>query len=105
MAGPYPSLSLRQALIAQHDRLLKLTTILGDDMLLPQRVMGHDRLGRSYEYVVDTVSVRSDIELKSSSLSQSRCGSSRRTARICQSVVMSIPSNDWGVTASSLFAN
>lgn len=64
MAGPHPSLSLRQALIAQHDRLLKLTTILGDDMLLPQRVMGHDRLGRSYEYVVDTVSVRSDIELK-----------------------------------------
>jgi hypothetical protein len=47
MAGPHPSLSLRQALIAQHDRLLKLTTILGDDMLLPQRVMGHDRLGRS----------------------------------------------------------
>jgi len=64
MDGPHPSQSLRQALIAQHNRLLKLTTILGDDMLLPQRVMGHDRLGRSYEYVVDTVSVRSDIELK-----------------------------------------
>ena len=41
MAGPHPSLSLRQALIALHDRLLKLTTILGDDMLLPHRVMGH----------------------------------------------------------------
>ena len=41
MAGPHPSLSLRQALIAQYDRLLKLTTILGDDMLLPQRVIGH----------------------------------------------------------------
>ena len=41
MDGPHPSQSLRQALIAQHNRLLKLTTILGDDMMLPQRVMGH----------------------------------------------------------------
>jgi type VI secretion system secreted protein VgrG len=55
---------VNQALIGQQDRLLKLDTPLGDNVLLPQRVVGHDRLGRSYEYTVDVVSVRSDIDLK-----------------------------------------
>lgn len=53
-----------QALIAQHDRLLKLSTPLGDDVLLPQRVIAHECLGRSYEYTVDVLSVRGDLELK-----------------------------------------
>lgn len=56
--------TLRQALIGQHNRLLKLTTVLGDDVLLPQRVVAHERLGRSYEYTVDLVCVQVDIELK-----------------------------------------
>jgi type VI secretion system secreted protein VgrG len=53
-----------QALLGQQDRLLKLDTPLGDNVLLPQRAVGHDRLGRSYEYTLDVVSVRSDIDLK-----------------------------------------
>lgn len=56
--------SVSQALISQHNRLLKLTTVLGDDILLPQRVIAHERLGRSYEYTIDLISVRDDIELK-----------------------------------------
>lgn len=53
-----------QAFVGQQNRLLKLTTDLGADIFLPQRVVAHERLGRSYEYKVDLVSVRSDIELK-----------------------------------------
>ncbi|MFC0254203.1 type VI secretion system Vgr family protein [Massilia consociata] len=59
-----PTRFFDQALLSQRDRLLKLDTPLGDDILLPQRVLAHDRLGRSYEYTVDLVSVRDDIELK-----------------------------------------
>lgn len=59
-----PTKFLDQALLAQHDRLLKLDTPLGDDILLPQRVLAHERLGRSYEYTIDLVSVRDGIELK-----------------------------------------
>lgn len=58
------SSSLNQVLIAQHDRLLKLTTPLGDDILLPQRVLAHDRLGRSYDYTIDVVAVQDDIDLR-----------------------------------------
>ncbi len=58
------SSSLNQALIAQHDRLLRLTTPLGDAILLPQRVLAHERLGRSYDYTVDAVAVRDDVDLK-----------------------------------------
>ena len=57
-------LSLTQALIGQQDRLIKLTTPLGEDVLLPQHVIGHDRLGRGYEYTIDCVSVRADIDLR-----------------------------------------
>lgn len=58
------SSSLNPALIAQHDRLLKLKTPLGNDILLPQRVLAHERLGRSYDYTVDAVAVQDDIDLK-----------------------------------------
>lgn len=64
MVDPKNLLSLNQALIAQQNRLLKLTTPLGEHLLLPQRVIAHERLGRSYEYTLDTVSLRHDIELK-----------------------------------------
>ncbi len=58
---------LRSALgagVSQHNRLLKLDTPLGSDTLLPQRVVGHDRLGRGYEYTVDLLSLSDNIELK-----------------------------------------
>ena len=64
MADLNQSLSIKRALIGQQNRLLKLTTPLGEDILLPQRVVAHDRLGRSYEYTIDVVAVRGDIELK-----------------------------------------
>lgn len=52
------------AFIGQQTRLIKLTTPLGEDVLLPQRVIAQERLGRGYEYTVDCLSVRDDIELK-----------------------------------------
>ncbi|HEX8403341.1 MAG TPA: type VI secretion system Vgr family protein, partial [Duganella sp.] len=56
--------SLTQALVEQQNRLVKLTTPLGEDVLLPQRVVASDRLGRGYEYTIDCLSVIQDIELK-----------------------------------------
>lgn len=55
---------LHQALIGQQNRLLNLTTTLGCDVLLPQRVLAYERLGRSFEYIVDCLSIDNDIELK-----------------------------------------
>ncbi|WP_281662552.1 contractile injection system protein, VgrG/Pvc8 family, partial [Paraburkholderia fungorum] len=48
----------------QADRLLKLSTSFGENILLPQRLMGHSRLGRHFEFTVDAVSVNAGIELK-----------------------------------------
>ena len=56
--------STNPALVEQHNRLVKLTTPLGEDILLPQRVLAHDRLSRGYEYWLDCLSVVHDIELK-----------------------------------------
>lgn len=56
--------TLDQALLGQQNRLLKLSSPLGADELLPQRVVAHERLGRSYEYTVDLVTTRGDFELK-----------------------------------------
>lgn len=58
LASPNP------VLVEQHNRLVKLTTPLGEDILLPQRVLAHERLGRGYEYWLDCLSVIHDIELK-----------------------------------------
>jgi type VI secretion system secreted protein VgrG len=51
--------------VMQTDRLLRLDTPLGADVLLPQRVLGHARLGRESAFTVDVVSLRDGIELKS----------------------------------------
>ncbi|WP_254452058.1 type VI secretion system Vgr family protein [Duganella vulcania] len=64
MADLQNFLTVGTALLGQQDRLIKLSTPLGEDVLLPQRVVAQERLGRSYEYSVDCVSVRDDIELK-----------------------------------------
>ncbi|VWM17207.1 type VI secretion system Vgr family protein [Burkholderia lata] len=61
------SQALRSALLAgpvQDERLVKLETPLGPDVLLPHRVKGRSRLGRHFEFTVDAVSVSDDIELK-----------------------------------------
>ncbi|WP_109483461.1 type VI secretion system tip protein VgrG [Paraburkholderia sp. C35] len=50
--------------LVQRDRLLKLDTPLGTDVLVPQRVMGCSRIGRHFEFTVDVISTSSSIELK-----------------------------------------
>ena len=55
--------AIRGGLI-QQDRLVKLDTPLGSNVLLPQRVYGRSRIGRDFEFTVDLVSTRDDIQLK-----------------------------------------
>lgn len=50
--------------LVQNNRILKLDTPLGKDVLLPLRLVGHSRIGRNYGFKVDTVSTASQIELK-----------------------------------------
>jgi type VI secretion system secreted protein VgrG len=50
--------------LSQSDRLLKLDTPLGPNTLVPQRVVGHARLGRHFEFTVDVVSTNGYVELK-----------------------------------------
>ena len=50
--------------LVQSDRLLKLDTPLGSNVLVPQRVVGHSRIGRHYEFTVDVVSTSATVELK-----------------------------------------
>ena len=50
--------------LIQQDRLVKLDTPLGSNVLLPQRVYGCSRIGRDFEFTVDLVSTRDDIQLK-----------------------------------------
>lgn len=50
--------------LLQSDRLIKLDTNLGPNMLVPQRVVGRSRLGRHFEFTVDVVSLSGNIELK-----------------------------------------
>lgn len=64
MASMKNSSSFNQALLGQKNRILKLSTLLGDDILLPQSVVARERLSGSYEYTVDLISVRDDVELK-----------------------------------------
>jgi len=48
----------------QENRLLKLDTPLPANTLVPQRVVGHSRIGRHFEFAIDAVSTNDDIELK-----------------------------------------
>jgi type VI secretion system secreted protein VgrG len=50
---------------SQADRLVKLDTTQGRDVLLPLRVTGHSRIGRGCSFIVDVVSLNGAIELKS----------------------------------------
>lgn len=50
--------------LAQTGRLLKLDSPLGVNVLLPQRLVGHSRVGRHYEFTLDAVSTNDSIELK-----------------------------------------
>lgn len=50
--------------LAQSDRLLKLDASQGNAVLVPQRAIGHSRIGRDYEFTVDVVSTSDTVELK-----------------------------------------
>jgi type VI secretion system secreted protein VgrG len=50
--------------LIQSDRLLKLDSPLGNNVLLAQRVIGYSRIGRHYEFTADAVSTSDSIELK-----------------------------------------
>uniref|UniRef100_UPI00286F70CE contractile injection system protein, VgrG/Pvc8 family n=1 Tax=Paraburkholderia sp. TaxID=1926495 RepID=UPI00286F70CE len=52
------------AALSQEGRLLKLDTPLGDNVLLPQRAVGHARIGRDYGFTVDVVSTNENVELE-----------------------------------------
>lgn len=63
--GAQDLISIINAGISQQDRLLKLDSPLGSDVLLPQRAVGQSRIGRHFEFVVDVVSLKDSVELKS----------------------------------------
>ncbi|MEQ5839714.1 type VI secretion system tip protein VgrG [Paraburkholderia acidicola] len=50
--------------LIQQDRLLKLDTPLGHDVLLPQRAAGSSRMGRQFEFTLDVLSTHGNIKLK-----------------------------------------
>lgn len=54
----------KQAVISQQNRLIKLDTPLGPDILLPQRVVANERLGRGYQYQVDVISLHANLAPK-----------------------------------------
>jgi type VI secretion system secreted protein VgrG len=51
--------------LIQDSRLLKLDTPLAKNALVPQRVVGHSRIGRDFEFAIDAISTNDDIPLKS----------------------------------------
>ncbi|KWF20496.1 type VI secretion system Vgr family protein [Burkholderia pseudomultivorans] len=55
--------ALRGGLL-QQDRLLKLDTSLGNNVLTVQRAVGRSRIGRTYEFTLDVLSTDSDLDLK-----------------------------------------
>lgn len=50
--------------LSQSNRLIRLDTTLGSNTLVPQRVVGHSRLGRHFGFTVDAVSTSGNLELK-----------------------------------------
>lgn len=63
--GAQDLISIINGGISQLDRLVKLDTPAGPDVLLPLRVVGKTRLGRNFYYTVDVTSLNGSLELKS----------------------------------------
>jgi len=63
--GAQDIMSVLQSTASQTGRLLKLDTVLGSDVLLPQRIVGHSRIGRELSFTIDVVSLNGTVELKS----------------------------------------
>lgn len=49
--------------VLQRERLLKLDTPLGADVLVPVRAQGWAKVGRDYRWTVDAISIKNDIPL------------------------------------------
>lgn len=62
--GAQDIISLIDSGIRQSDRLVKLDSPVGTDILLPQMVVGTSRLGRNFEFSLDVVSLKESLELK-----------------------------------------
>jgi len=62
--GAQDSIAAMTSALIQSDRLLKLDSPLGNNVLVPQRVIGYSRIGRHYEFTIDVVSNSDTIELK-----------------------------------------
>ncbi|WP_321807796.1 type VI secretion system tip protein VgrG [Burkholderia sp. BCC1993] len=63
--GAQDLIALMNAEVLQSDRIVKLDTPAGRNVLLPHIVAGTARLGGNFEIVVDVVSLQDSIELKS----------------------------------------
>ncbi|WP_175930191.1 MULTISPECIES: hypothetical protein [unclassified Burkholderia] len=63
--GAQDLLALFNSGLRQSERIVKLDTPAGPDVLLPQIVVGTAGLGRNFEYAIDVVSLRDSLELKS----------------------------------------
>ncbi|NHV30847.1 type VI secretion system Vgr family protein [Burkholderia sp. D-99] len=63
MNVPDVGAALRGGLL-QQDRLLKLDTPLGANVLAVQRAIGRSRIGRDYSFTLDVVAGNDDLELK-----------------------------------------
>lgn len=63
--GAQDILSVLQTAGSQSGRLLKLDTVLGPDVLLPQRSVGHSRIGSDISFIIDVVALNDAVELKS----------------------------------------
>ncbi|WP_254217724.1 contractile injection system protein, VgrG/Pvc8 family [Burkholderia multivorans] len=63
--GAQDLIALLNSGLRQSERIVKLDTPAGPDVLLPHIVVGTAGLGRNFEYAVDVVSLRESLELKS----------------------------------------
>lgn len=63
--GAQDLIALLNSGLRQFERIVKLDTPAGPDVLLPHIVVGTAALGRNFEYAVDVVSLRDSLELKS----------------------------------------
>ncbi len=63
--GAQDLIALINSGLLQSDRIVKLDTPAGPNVLLPHIVVGTARLGGNFEITVDVVSLQDSIELKS----------------------------------------
>ncbi|KVL66557.1 hypothetical protein WJ50_04650 [Burkholderia ubonensis] len=63
--GAQDLIALINSGLLQSDRIVKLDTPAGPNVLLPHIVVGTARLGGNFEITIDVISLQDSIELKS----------------------------------------